>query len=258
MNMNILDQIVRHKREEVKRKKELLPLNKMEEKLTDRTRDFPAALQRNGPAVIAELKRKSPSRGLLREDFQPAALAEVYEKCGAAAVSVLTDREFFGGADQYINEVKRNVTLPILRKDFIIDEYQIFESRYLGADAVLLIARILSKEQLNNFLSLASSLKMSCLVEIDSQQGLEKVLDTDARIIGVNNRALDTFHIDINKCIQIKQKIPETCLTVAESGIKTFEDVELIRAAGFDGVLVGESLMRSNNISRTFQELFRR
>ncbi|GJQ58108.1 MAG: indole-3-glycerol phosphate synthase [Candidatus Scalindua sp.] len=205
--------------------------------------------------VIAEVKRASPSAGIIRKDFDHIEIATQYESSGAAALSVLTDREFFKGDLRYLTEVKERVNLPLLRKDFLIDPYQIYEARVAGADAILLIARLLTEEQINSYLSLAHGLGMECLVEIHNKKELEKVLETGTAIIGINNRDLDTFETKLETSLQLRSLVPKGKILVSESGIKSRSDVVRLEDAGFDAILVGETLMRSNNIFSKMKEL---
>ncbi len=205
---------------------------------------------------IAEVKKASPSAGIIREDFNYLNIAKEYEAGGASAISVLTDKEFFKGELKYLSEIKKTVNLPILRKDFIIDPYQIYEAKAAGADLVLLIARILTREQIDTFLALAHKLGMECLVEVHDNDELNTVLETEASIIGINNRNLDTFETNIETTLQLCHLIPEEKIIVSESGIKTRADVLYLEKAGIDAILIGETLMRSQDITQKIKELF--
>ena len=219
------------------------------------TRDFRSALIAGPRAIIAEVKRKSPSRGVLREDFDPIMMASIYEKNGAAAVSVLTDREFFGGSDSDLVGIRREVGLPLLRKDFIIDASQIFESRMLGADAILLIARILSESFLKSFLETAGSLGLSALVEVHDRADVEKALAAGAEIIGINNRDLATFSTDIRTTLDLLEVIPQGKIVVSESGINSKGDIELLASAGAHAFLIGEALVKEADPAAKLREL---
>jgi indole-3-glycerol phosphate synthase len=219
------------------------------------TRDFRSALIAGPRAIIAEVKRKSPSRGVLREDFDPIMMASIYEKNGAAAVSVLTDREFFGGSDADLVGIRREVGLPLLRKDFIIDASQIFESRMLGADAILLIARILGEGSLKSFLKTAGSLGLSALVEVHDRADVEKALAADAEIIGINNRDLATFSTDIRTTLDLLEVIPRGKIVVSESGINSKDDIELLASAGVRAFLIGEALVKEADPAAKLREL---
>lgn len=206
--------------------------------------------------LIAEIKKKSPSK---RKNFfrkmDVSRLAEIYAKNGAKAISVLTDKKFFGGDISHINEVRCSVNLPVLRKDFIIDEYQVYESRYFGSDAILLIARILTKEQIKSFMHLAKNVGMDSIVEIHNEKDLEKALCAGAKIIGINNRDLDTFKVDINNTFRLVSKMPKEILKMSESGIKSNEDISRLRKIGVSAVLIGEAFLEAEDIGGKIQEI---
>jgi indole-3-glycerol phosphate synthase len=255
----ILDKIHAYKLKEVAESKERVSI----ESLKERCKDVPDAIKsgtvlkrENRIKFIAEVKKASPSAGIIREDFNYINIAREYEAGGASAISVLTDKEFFKGDIKYLSEIKETVSLPALRKDFIIDPYQIYEARAAGADLVLLIARILTKEEIDAFLALSHELGMECLVEVHDNDELEKVLETEAAIIGINNRNLDTFKTNLDTTLQLRHRIPEGKIVVSESGIKTREDVLVLEEAGIDAILIGETLMRSRDISQKIKELF--
>jgi indole-3-glycerol phosphate synthase len=198
--------------------------------------------------LIAEVKKASPSKGILREDFHPLEIAAEYEKAGADAVSVLTDQTFFHGSKDYLTEIKRNINIPVLRKDFIIDRKQIEESERIGADAILLIGEVLSPNQLHEFYIEAYERGIECLVEVHSVNTLEKILKIfTPKTIGVNNRNLHTFHTSVEQTVQLASLIPEESIFVSESGIHTASDIEIVKKAGADAVLVGEALMKSQD-----------
>ncbi len=255
----ILDKIHAYKLKEVAESKGLVSI----ESLKDRCKGMPEAVK-SGTVLkrddrikfIAEVKKASPSAGIIREDFNYIDIAKEYETGGASAISVLTDKEFFKGDLKYLSEIKETVSLPALRKDFIIDPYQIYEARAAGADLVLLIARILNKEEINAFLVLSHELGMECLVEVHDNDELETVLETEAAIIGINNRNLDTFETNLDTSLQLCNRIPEGKIIVSESGIKTRADVLVLEEAGIDAILIGETLMRSRDISQKIKELF--
>jgi indole-3-glycerol phosphate synthase len=253
--LTILDKIVAWKKKEIEQRKILLPLSILQTKPFPEIRDFKSALQNNAISIITEIKRMSPSAGLIREDFDPVKIAHIYEQNGAAAISVLTDEKFFGGDDRFLKEVKKSVRPPVLRKEFIIDEYQIFESRILGADAILLIVRILEDNQLQKFIETANDLKMKCLIEIHSEEELKRILTIPVDIIGINNRNLETFVTTVETSLELKEKIPKEIVTVSESGIKTRDDISKLQEKGFDAVLIGESLMREKNIAEALKKL---
>jgi indole-3-glycerol phosphate synthase len=255
----ILDEICAYKRKEVAENKRLVSI----ESLKERCKDVPEAVKSgtvlkrdNRIKFIAEVKKASPSAGIIREDFNYINIAMEYEAGGASAISVLTDKEFFKGDIKYLSEIKKTVRLPVLRKDFIIDPYQIYEARAAGADLVLLIARILTKEEIDAFLAFSHELGMECLVEVHDNDELEKVLETEAAIIGINNRNLDTFKTNLDTTLQLRHRIPEGKIVVSESGIKTRADVLALEEAGIDAILIGETLMRSRDISQKIKELF--
>ena len=254
----ILDTIVAHKREELKRDKENTPLQTLKSRLYDLppTRDFRAALVPPGTVnLIAEVKKRSPSKGIIREDFDPVKIAKTYTRNGASAISVLTDHEFFGGNLSYLSKIRNAVELPLLRKDFTIDEYHIYQARVAGADAVLLIVAILTPEQLREFIGVAHHLNLTALVEVHTQPEVDIALDVGAEIIGINNRDLKTFHTDIATSFQLRKSIPDDKIVVSESGIYTREDVMKLGEADIDAILVGESLMRSADIGVKVREL---
>ena len=251
----ILERIVNFKKVEIEKRKNFTPLKSFIDKIPKERRDFKSALKKSEISIIAEIKRHSPSRGLLREDFDYRDISKEYEKNGASAISVLTDSKFFWGRNAYLVDIKEEVNIPILRKDFIIDEYQIYESAYIGSDAILLIAKILELAQLENFINLAHQLKMNCLLEVDSKKDLQKALSTSAEIIGINNRNLETFQTSINTSVDLKKFIPEKYVTVSESGIKNRTHINILENAGFDSVLIGETLIKERNLGNKLKEL---
>jgi indole-3-glycerol phosphate synthase len=206
---------------------------------------FEKALAAPGLSFICEVKKASPSKGVIVQDFPWLEIAKDYEEGGAAAISVLTEPEFFLGSEQYLQEIARTVKIPTLRKDFIIDPYQIYEAKLLGAKAILLICALLEKETLCSFLKTADELALDCLVEIHSEAEAEEALGSGALIIGINNRDLVTFNVDTGLSSRLKKTLPANVLTVAESGIKSVDDVRRLKDIGIDAVLIGESLMRS-------------
>lgn len=220
---------------------------------------FSKALKNEKISLIAEIKKASPSKGLIRPDFNPVEIAKTYTLEGANAISVLTDRQFFQGNIEYIKAVREVTDLPILRKDFIIDPFQIFEAKAYGADAILLIAAVLQSSKLMEFLSLAEQLGLEALVEIHTEEELKTVMDTPAKIIGINNRNLKTFETDLRTTFNLRQLITnQDIVVVSESGIKTFEDVLQLEAHKIDAMLVGETLMRNEDIRSGFNSLLGR
>jgi indole-3-glycerol phosphate synthase len=219
-------------------------------------RDFKGALTAPGKVnLIAEIKFASPSEGVIRKDADPLSVGRMYEEAGAAAISLLTDQKFFGGDLETLPRLKKAISLPLLRKDFIVDEIQIEESHLWGADAILLIARILTGEQLKRFLEICRSFGMSALTEIHDQDDLEKAIECGAEIIGINNRDLDTFEIRLNTTLELAPRIPEGRVKVSESGIHGTEDVQLLKQMGIQAVLVGTILMKSHDVMKKATEL---
>jgi indole-3-glycerol phosphate synthase len=247
--MGILDQIVATKRAEVERlRPELARLRAAAEGAAP-ARPFEAALRRGGEvALIAEIKRRSPSAGWIREELGVEAVARAYAAAGAAALSVLTDADYFGGALSYLEAARGAVPLPVLRKDFVIDPLQLWEARAAGADGVLLIARILDDSELRDLLALARELGMGVLVEVHTAAEVERAVASGAGVIGINSRDLDTFHTDVGVALSLARQIPADRVVVGESGIRSASDVDRLGAAGADAILVGESLMRAPDI----------
>lgn len=253
----ILQEIIENKKEEVARQKAILPLAELRPMLADRppARDFAGAIRGRDCAVIAEVKRSSPSKGRIREDFDPVAIARAYEQNGAAAVSVLTERRFFEGRAAYVAHISKATALPILRKDFIVDPYQIVETRVLGGDALLLIARVLEAGELLEFIGLASELGLAALVELHDEADLEKALSAGAQLVGINNRDLETFRTDLDVSVRLARRVPKGVTIVSESGIGGRPDIERLLASGIRAFLVGESLMREEDIGKKLREL---
>ncbi len=255
----ILDKICSHKLKEVAESKRLVPIESLKERCrgSRKAGRFSKAIKKDKRIrFIAEVKKASPSAGIIREDFNYISIAMEYEAGGASAISVLTDREFFKGDIRYLSEIRGAVNVPVLRKDFIIDPYQIYEAGAAGADSILLIARLLSREQIDRFISLASSLEMECLVEVHNNDELKKVMETGAEIIGINNRDLDTFETNLETTLWLCHLIPKDKIIVSESGIKTRKDILILEEAGIDAILIGETLMRSKDIFLKIKELF--
>ncbi len=207
--------------------------------------------------LIAEIKKASPSRGIIRGDFNPAKIAMTYQANGASAISVLTDERFFEGRLEYIKKVKENISLPVLRKDFIIDEYQIYESVAAGADAILLIADLLSVNELTGFYNLAASLGLDVLMEVHDEEDIEKALATEALIIGINNRDLHTFRADLSATQKLIRLLPQNKIKVSESGIKSYEDVMFLKSLGVNAVLIGEAFLEAEDIAGKMREIMR-
>lgn len=261
----ILDKIVATKREEIAAARAARPLAELQAQLADlqAPRDFFAALadptqESTAPLrLIAEVKKASPSAGIIREDFNPVTIAQTYQQHGASCISVLTDEHYFQGQLSYLTAVKDAVSIPVLRKDFLLDEYQVFEARAAGADAVLLIAECLEPTQLKDLFEAAVDLGMTPLVELYEPDNLPAVLASGARLVGVNNRNLHTFEVDLDHTIRLKQQMPDECVVVGESGIKTHADVQHLAASGVAAMLVGESLMRQPQIGPAVDALLR-
>jgi indole-3-glycerol phosphate synthase len=255
---NILDQIVTGKRRELADARLRVGEAELERRLPEAppVRDFRAALERpGGVQVIAEVKKASPSAGVIRADFDPVAIARIYEQHGAACVSVLTDAPFFQGSLAYLAAIRAAVGLPLLRKDFILERYQLLEARLAGADAVLLIAEILDEPTLRGLLGQATELGLQALVELYDPDNLPRVLDSGARLIGVNNRDLRTFRTRLEHTLELAARMPADCCLVSESGIRSRQDVLRLQAAGVRAVLVGETLMRAPDIGAALDEL---
>ena len=216
---------------------------------------FEDSLKSKDFAFICEIKKASPSKGIIVENFPYTEIAQEYEQAGASAISVLTEPNFFKGNDMFLKDVADIVNIPVLRKDFIIDEYQIYQAKLIGADAILLICAILDETTLNKFLNLAKSLKLSCLVETHNEQEIEKALNSGANIIGINNRDLKTFTVDLNTSLKLRKLIPDNKILISESGIKTAQDIKMLKDAGFKGALIGESMMLSKDKKQFLSEL---
>ncbi len=255
MTPTILQEIAAHKRQEVEARKALDPLNNFKDQLGKSDRDFKGALVNEGMSLIAEVKQASPSEGVIAiGGFDPVQIALEYEEAGASAISVLTDKKYFSGDHRYLHDVSEAVQLPVLCKDFVVDEYQIYEARKFGADAVLLIAGILSIDQMESFLAVARSLAMDAICEVHNEEELNNVLHTSADIIGINNRNLHTFETDLKTTESLIGKIPEEKVIVSESGIYTRADVESLPER-VGALLVGTSLMKSGDVNGKINEL---
>jgi len=255
---NILDQIVATKRCEIETALRQRPRELLHEQVAaaPAVQDFVAALRTaEGVALIAEVKKASPSAGLIRRDFDPVAIATTYELHGAACISCLTDEPFFQGSLQHLRSVRANVAIPVLRKDFILDTYQVLEARVAGADCVLLIAECLDDSSLRRLYDYARELGMHCLIEIYDPENLDRVLKLDPPLLGINNRNLKTFQTDLEHSIRLRRHIPASTILVSESGIHRRDDVVRLQNAGCHAILVGESLMRFADIGAKVDEL---
>ena len=261
-NPTILEQILADKAEEVATAKAARSLDQLEPDLkqADPVRGFAAAMRgqisQRRSAVIAEIKKASPSKGLIREDFEPARHAREYAEHGATCLSILTDRKYFQGADEYMQQARQACTLPVIRKDFMIEPYQVAESRALGADCILLIVAALDKTQLNELAAYANEIAIDILVEVHNHAELEQALELDTDLIGINNRDLHSFTTSLDTTLDLANYIPDSKLIITESGIHTRDDVELMHAHGIYGFLVGESFMRAQHPGEKLQELF--
>lgn len=259
---DILKKIVRRKAEEVAARREQLSqadlISRLEQASPPRgfVDGIKAKLAASQAAVIAEIKKASPSKGVLREDFRPAAIAESYERGGAACLSVLTDIDFFQGADAYLQQARAACSLPVLRKDFIIDPYQIYEARVIGADCILLIAACLEDEELKSLSDLAAELGLDVLIEVHDAEELQRILPLNTTLIGINNRNLRTFETSLQTTIDLLAQIPEERIVVTESGIHTVADVSLMREHDVHSFLVGEAFMRAEEPGERLAELF--
>jgi len=256
----ILDQILEHKRCEVQEQRRRVPLADLQERIVQRglTRGFAAALRRQaaaGTAIIAEVKKGSPSKGIIRADFDPCDIARRYQDAGATCLSILTDARFFMGSLDYLEAIEKIVTLPLLRKDFMVDPYQIFEARASGADAVLLIAAALPQDELAELNALAKELGLDVLLEVHDEAELERALQLPVELIGINNRDLKTFYTDLAVTERLLPLIPADRLVVAESGIRCRDDIQRLQRAGAGAFLIGESLMREADFEHKLQEL---
>ena len=251
----ILDEILAHKRREVEDRKRLRPMGHGSPSSYGPIRSFVGVLRRPGVSFIAEIKRRSPSGGAIRPGASAAELARMYETAGAAALSVLTDSKYFGGHDDDLRDARQATALPTLRKDFVVDEYQVYEARALGADAVLLIVRALSDADLRHLLTLARRLGMDALVEAHSAAEVERALTAGASIVGVNNRDLDTLVTDVSLAPRLRPLVPSECVFVAESGISRPEQIAVLLDARVDAVLIGESLLRASDPAASLRAL---
>lgn len=262
-----MDQILKDKRQEVADRKQAVSVEGLEEKTLSmpKCRNFYAAVtkrNRRGLNVVAEVKKASPSAGLIRADFDPVEIAKIYERCGADAISVLTDEKYFQGKPGYLTAVKEAVGLPVLQKDFIVDEYQVYEARAAGADAILLIAEALNRRELTDFLILANKLTLTVLIEVHNADSLLQVRSMIGfpqkhySVLGINNRDLTTMQVDIHNTLRLAALVDNPKALIAESGIKTRQDVEKLIRAGVGGVLIGQTLCENPSIEEKFRELF--
>lgn len=251
----ILDEIIKNKKEEIEKSKEIFPFTHLLSQITKSNRDFKKSIAKKGLNIIAEIKKASPSsKGMLRKKFNIVKVAKDYRQKDIAAVSVVTDKMFFKGNINFLRIAKKYSKKPILRKDFIIDDYQIYESRYFDADAVLLIASILTKEEIDNFIKIAKQYHMDCIVEVHTKEDLKKVLLTKAKIIGINNRNLTNFKVDIKTTLRLAKKIPKNRIIVAESGFSKKADLKKVKRY-VNAVLIGSAFMKSEDIRGKIRKL---
>lgn len=258
----ILDDLAKATRIRVDKKKAQVPFEAVKAEALKKAQEegkfefpFERAIAKDGISFICEVKKASPSKGIIAEDFPYLEIAWDYERAGADCISVLTEPDYFKGDDEYLKSISREVAIPTIRKDFIIDEYQIYEAKLLGAACVLLIAALLDTDTIKRYKSVCDKLGLSALVEAHDEAEIKNAMAAGARMIGVNNRDLRTFEVDINNSIRLRGLVPGDILFVAESGIKTAEDIRALRGAGVNGVLIGETLMRSDDKKRMLDEL---
>ena len=247
--MNILDEIVLKTKSKLEEKKQGLSLEELSSKIDFenlKETNFKKSLQNKAEAIIAEIKKASPSAGIISDNFDPVSKSKEYESFGASALSILTEEDYFLGNIKYLMDVKAITSLPILRKDFIVDEYQIYESKLIGADCILLIASILNDEELKNFSKIAERLKLDYIIEVHDEEELQRIKHFSNAIIGVNNRNLKTFDVDINNSVELKKIFEGENIFIAESGIKSKKDIEYLQQHNINVFLIGESLMKGD------------
>ena len=255
----ILDEIAEKTKLRVEKAKQKIPLEEMKRLAAEKNADtgfpFEKELAKGNISFICEVKKASPSKGLIAAEFDYLRIAREYEEAGAAAISVLTEPDYFLGSIRYLSQIRNEVSIPLLRKDFTIDEYMIYEAKAAGADIVLLICALLGKEQLKQYIGICDSLGLSALVEAHEEEEIRMAVSAGARIIGVNNRNLKDFTVDIQNGIRLRKQVPEDCFFVAESGIRTREDILELKKGKVNAVLIGETLMRSENKKAMLSEL---
>lgn len=255
----ILDNIIEKRKLQLAKEQEAVCFEDIKSQAIKETRtclSLYEALKKDTLSVISEVKKASPSKGLICENFDPVSIATQYERAGANAISVLTEEHYFQGRSHYLKAIRQQVsTIPLLRKDFIIDPYQIYEAKVIGADAILLIAAILDTETLKTYRSIAHGLGLECLAEVHNKEELNNVLEAGFHIVGINNRNLKTFDVNLDTTAGLASYIPKDCVMISESGIVTNEDMKTVRKHGADAVLIGETLMRSGNIAETLAAL---
>ncbi len=248
--MTILEEICNQQRKDVDLQKKIIPIDQLKRynlfKKTERLSMKKSILDPNKTGVIAEYKRKSPSKGVINDANSATEMAMAYEQGGASAISILTNQKYFDGSIEYVFEAKKSTSLPVLRKEFIVDEYQIVEAEVIGADAILLICEVLTKEEIKNFTACAHDLGLEVLLELHSQDQVEKI-PAEVDMVGVNNRDLHTFEVDFERSIALLEDLPTNAVKIAESGIRTTEEMIYLYEAGFDGFLIGETFMKQDN-----------
>lgn len=252
--MNILDKIIERKKQEIADSKSRISLQQLKDSefFKRKTLSLKETLQSKS-GIIAEFKRQSPSKGIINDKFSPMEVVSAYEKFGASAISILTDQDFFGGSFKDILSVRDPINIPILRKDFMIDEYQFYEAKSMGADVILLIAACLSPNQVSEFTELAHSLDLEVLLEIHTEDELQHI-NKEVDFVGINNRNLKDFKVDLQHSVHLKNQLPENILSIAESGIYSEEDFKFLKEKGFDGFLMGEYFMKNQNPGNKFRE----
>ena len=256
--MNILEEIAEYTKKRIEESKVERPLEDVKRKALELPKgdfSFEKALKKDGISFICECKKASPSKGIIAQDFPYLEIAKEYEVAGADAISVLTEPKWFLGSNEYLREIAENVNIPIIRKDFTVDEYMIYEAKILGASAVLLIVSILDEEQIRDYLKICDELGLSALVECHDEKEIETAIKCGARVIGVNNRNLKNFTVDIGLGKSLRECVPENLVFVSESGIKTPDDVRALKEIGTDAVLIGETLMRADDKRKTLRAL---
>jgi len=254
----ILDEIIENKAIEVRESKNSLPLELIQEQIEHAlpSRDFFNAIKPNGDLkIISEVKHASPSKGVFRDDFDPVQIAKSYSRGGASAISVLTDKKYFKGSLLYLRDIRAQVDTPLLRKDFIIDPYQVYEARLFGADAILLIVAALDQPILTELLELTHLLNMNAILEVHDEEELERALDAGGRIIGINNRDLRTFDVDLNVSVSLSKKVPADKIVIAESGISSIKDIDRLRGEGVHVFLIGETFMKAPDPGQKLKDL---
>ena len=255
---DILKEIVQRKKEKILLARQQLTEEDMKAQMQSLspTRPFIEVIHKPRTiSLIAEIKKSSPSRGIIRQELNPQEIAKIYQEVGAQSISVLTEEDFFGGSLSYLNEVKSATEVPVLRKDFILEPYQVYESRYFGADAILLIADLLSKEKLSELMQLADNLGLDYLIEVHNERELKKVLNLKVPLIGINNRDLHTLEVDFKITEKLFPLIPKDKVVVVESGIKSYQDVLFLKILGVSAILVGEAFMEADDIKRKVEEV---